>query len=318
MALKFNLFTGTFDVVSDDATSSAKGIVQLATGAETITGTDAVKVITPADLTAKIDIDGTLAADSDFLIPSQSAVKDYVDDNSQGLIVQPACDYATTGALPAIIYANGSSGVGATLTGVSVGALAVDGSAPIVGQRILVKDQVSQFQNGIYTVTATGSGIAVFVLTRATNFDTASEIPHGYVFITSGVANDRSSWSVANPGPYVMGTTAIIWNQFFAAGEIDPGNGLSQSGNDFNVNVDTTTIAIVADTLQRAALTGDITSSSGSASTVLATVNSNVGTFGSSTQALVATVNAKGLITAISTATIAAGASETFAFFNGN
>lgn len=56
--------------------------------------------------------------------------------------------------------------------------------------------------------------------------------------------------------------------------------------------------------LSRAALTGDITASQGSNATTLATVNSNVGTFGSATQVSVPTVNAKGLITAISNVTI--------------
>lgn len=300
-----------------NATSSKRGKVQLATGAETVTGTDAVKVITPADLTAKIDQDGTLAADSPNLIPSQAAVKDYVDDNSQGLIVHTACDYATTGALPAIIYANGASGVGATLTGVSVGALAVDSSAPSVGQRILVKDQVSQFQNGIYTVTATGSGIAVFVMTRATDLDTATEVPHAYVFITSGIANDKSSWSVANPGPYVIGTTAIIWNQFFAAGEIDPGIALAQSGNAFNVQVDGSSLDVNgSNQLRRMAVSGDISIPTGTGTATLPNIVSGA-TVGSSTQIPVITYNAKGQVIGSTTAAPTAGATETFAFLMG-
>lgn len=300
-----------------NATSTKRGKVQLATGAETVTGTDTLKVITPADLTAKIDNDGTLAADSPNLIPSQAAVKDYVDDNSQGLIVHTAADYATTGVLPAIIYANGSSGVGATLTGVSFGALSIDSNAPAVGQRILVKDQVSQFQNGIYTVTATGSGIAVFVLTRATDLDTATEVPKAYVFITSGINNDRTSWSVANPGPYVMGTTAIVWNQFFAAGEIDPGTALAQVGNAFNVQVDGTSVDVDGtNKLRRMAITGDVSVAAGSGASSLATIVTGA-TVGSSTQIPVVTYDGKGRITGTSTATITAGTSEGFAFFNG-
>lgn len=301
---------------TSQASTTLAGKVTLATGAETITGTDAVKVITPADLTAKMDDDGTMAGDSSLRIPTQAAVVDYVDNNSQGLIVHTAVSYATTAALPAIIYANGASGVGATLTGVSVGALAIDSNAPTVGQRVLVKDQASTFQNGIYTVTATGSGIAVFVLTRATDLDTGTEFPHAYVFVQLGTANDRTSWSIANPGPYTVGTTAVVWNQFFAAGEIDPGDGLSQSGNDFNVNVDTASIAIVADTLQRTALTGDITAPAGSSVTTLPNIVSGT-TVGSNTQIPVITYNNKGQVTASTTATPATGATETFAFLMG-
>ena len=97
-----------------------------------------------------------------------AATKSYVDATSSGLDVKSACLYATTAALPAVTYANGSSGVGATLTANANAALSVDGASPSVDDRILVKDQAAQAQNGIYTVTATGSGSAVFVLTRAT------------------------------------------------------------------------------------------------------------------------------------------------------
>lgn len=62
-----------------DASTTVKGIVELATDAETNTGTDAVRAITPSNLTAKIDTDVALAANSDTKIPSQKAVKAYAD-----------------------------------------------------------------------------------------------------------------------------------------------------------------------------------------------------------------------------------------------
>lgn len=62
-----------------DASTTVKGKVELATDAETITGTDTVRSVTPSNLTAKIDTDGTLAGNSDTRIPSQKAVKTYVD-----------------------------------------------------------------------------------------------------------------------------------------------------------------------------------------------------------------------------------------------
>ena len=64
-----------------DASTTVKGKVELATDAETITGTDTVRAVTPANITAKIDTDGTLAGNLDTRIPSQKAVKTYVDDN---------------------------------------------------------------------------------------------------------------------------------------------------------------------------------------------------------------------------------------------
>lgn len=65
-----------------DATTTVKGKVELATDAETITGTDVVRAVTPANITAKIDTDGTLAGNLDTRIPSQKAVKTYVDSGS--------------------------------------------------------------------------------------------------------------------------------------------------------------------------------------------------------------------------------------------
>ena len=62
-----------------DASTTVKGKVELATDAETITGTDTVRAVTPANITAKIDTDGTFAGNSDTRIPSQKAVKTYAD-----------------------------------------------------------------------------------------------------------------------------------------------------------------------------------------------------------------------------------------------
>ncbi len=71
-----------------DASTTVKGKVELATDAEAITGTDTVRAVTPSNLTAKMDTDGTLAGNSDTRIPSQKAVKTYVD--AQGGDTAPA------------------------------------------------------------------------------------------------------------------------------------------------------------------------------------------------------------------------------------
>jgi len=68
-----------------DASTTLKGKVELATDAETITGTDTVRAVTPANITAKIDTDGTLAGNLDTRIPSQKAVKTYTDASVSGL-----------------------------------------------------------------------------------------------------------------------------------------------------------------------------------------------------------------------------------------
>lgn len=145
----------------------------------------------------------------------------YVDNAVVGQDFKEAVKYATTGALASIIYSNGTSGVGATLTGVSVGALSVDGSSPSIGDRILVKNQASTFQNGIYSVTATGSGIAVFVLTRTTDFDQAADIKTGdAVFVTAGTAGATTTWAYTGGDTPVMGTNPITFAQIAGQGAL--------------------------------------------------------------------------------------------------
>lgn len=165
------------------------------------------------------DVTITSVADKD-LITYDSGTSKYI--NKPRVIVgsyqwHPACDYATTGALPANTYANGTSGVGATLTGNANGALAVDvdgsGTAHSVGQRILVKDEATASHNGIYTVTTVGSGAAAYVLTRATDADNSAGSYFGsssQVFISGGDRNSTGMFYIGtNADPIVFGTTNI-------------------------------------------------------------------------------------------------------------
>ena len=77
----------TQDNLIPDATATVKGKAELATNAEAIAGTDTGRTVTPANITAKIDTDVTLAGDSDTRIPSQKAIKAY-SDASGGDVLQ--------------------------------------------------------------------------------------------------------------------------------------------------------------------------------------------------------------------------------------
>lgn len=159
------------------------------------------------------------------------ATKSYVDSVVSGTAYKAACLYATTAALPTNIYNNGSSGVGATLTGVSVGALSIDGFIPSIGDRVLIKNEVAQAHNGIYTVTTVGSGIAVYVLTRSSDFNSSSNIAVGdATFITLGNTLSSTTWVLSTIGPYVIGTTALQFVQIAGPGAFVPGNGISITG----------------------------------------------------------------------------------------
>lgn len=154
---------------------------------------------------------------------------DYIDRAEQNY--KESAEYATTAALPTVVYDNGSSGVGATLTAVAVGAISIDGSSPSVGDRILVKNQVSTAHNGIYTVTVAGSGIAVFVLTRATDFDQAADILSGdAVFVSGGSTLSATTWAYTGIDSPTMGTSAITFVQIAGQGSFTAGNGISISG----------------------------------------------------------------------------------------
>jgi hypothetical protein len=105
------------------------------------------------------------------------------------------CLVATTTNLTAI-YANGKAGVGATLTNSGTqAALTIDGVALAVGNRVLVKDQATGFQNGIYTVTNIGSVSTNWILTRVTDYDSVAQTVRGdTVSVISGTISGASLW----------------------------------------------------------------------------------------------------------------------------
>lgn len=125
---------------------------------------------------------------------------------------------ATTAALPSCTYANGSSGVGATLTATANGALpAQDTVTLLVGEGLLVKNQASAQHNGLYVVTQVGSGGTPWILTRQTDSDTWSEIVAAVVTVMEGSAGnaDIDYLCTSNSGG-TMGTTAITWQAYNA------------------------------------------------------------------------------------------------------
>jgi hypothetical protein len=158
--------------------------------------------------------------------PQMAATKNYVDTVAQGLSVKPSVALATTAALPANTYSGG------VLTESANGALTVDGTAVSAGQRILVQNEATAANNGIYVVTNAGSGSAAYVLTRSTDMNTNAEVPGAFVFVEGGTANANSGFVVSSgAGPYTLGTTAINFTQFSGAGEITAGTGLTKTGN---------------------------------------------------------------------------------------
>jgi hypothetical protein len=205
-----------------------------------------------ADLSAatfKITGLGTPTASTD------AATKQYVDDVAQGLHIHPSVVAGTTANLTAT-YSNGTSGVGATLTNSgTLVAFSIDGISPAQNDRVLVKNQTTQLQNGIYTLTTVGSGSVAWVLTRATDMDQSVEVDGGdFVFVTSGTTLDNTGWVQTETG-VTIGTTSLIFTQFSGAGTYSAGNGLTLTGSTFTINTAITADLSTAQTLTNKTLT---------------------------------------------------------------
>ena len=152
------------------------------------------------------------------------ANKQYVDAVVTQINYHQAVTVATTSNIAAN-YNNGSSGVGATLTADTLRAwTGLDGVSTgfAVGNRVLIKDQTTALQNGIYTITNLGSaGVTAWVLTRATDADNnpSGEMRNGdEVSCLSGTANGGKSFiNSTATDPIVIGTTAITFSVYYAS-----------------------------------------------------------------------------------------------------
>lgn len=212
----------------------------------------------------------SIAVTQDPTSALQLATKQYVDAVAEGLHVHAACAAATTGTLASITggtvtYNNGTAGVGATLT-LSVALTVLDGYTLLNGDRVLVKDEATQANNGIYTWATGGT-----VLTRATDFDTAVEMASGdFTFVTNGTLYANTGWVQTDPVT-VVGTSPVTWIQFSGAGAYTAGTGLTLTGTQFSI----TNTAVTA------------------------------ATYGSASQVPVLAVNAQGQLTSVTNTAIA-------------
>lgn len=145
---------------------------------------------------------------------AEAALKAEIEASELGLSVKQSVALATATALPANVYANGASGAGATLTGVGFGALEIDGTKPLVGQRVLVNKEVAESHNGIYTVTKAGAVAELYVLTRSTDLNTAAQFDGAFTLVEGGATESAKGWTIASTGVVTVGTTAITWTEF--------------------------------------------------------------------------------------------------------
>ena len=239
------------------ATTDISGLTSLTVDNITINGNTVQTDNANGDLTLSPNGTGTVVVPSGYELragfTADSLVnKQYVDAIAEGLHVHASVQAATTQTLAlesgdTVTYDNGSSGVGATLT-LSTGISTLDGYTLVDGDRILIKNESNTAHNGIYIRTSST------VLTRATDFDIVAEVASGdFLFVTNGTVNGSNGF-VQTEITTTIGTSPILFEQFSGAGQITAGNGLSKSGNILDVNVDGSSIEIVADALQVKAL----------------------------------------------------------------
>jgi hypothetical protein len=167
---------------------------------------------------------------------TDAATKAYVDSVTEGLHIHEAAVAATT----ANVNLSNALENGDTLDGITLA----------TGDRILVKNQTTTSENGIYVVQASGQP------TRATDFDTATEVDSGdFIFVYSGTVNGSTGWVQTNK-PATIGTDPILFTQFSGAGTYLAGNGLTLTGNSFSINTGVTVDLSTAQTLTNKSISG--------------------------------------------------------------
>ena len=166
---------------------------------------------------------GTPTSDAD------AVTKSYVDSIAQGIDAKASCKVATTANI--------------TLSGTQT----IDGVAVIAADRVLVKNQTTAAENGIYVV-ASGSW------TRATDADAWTELVSAYTFVEQGTANAANGYLCTVAAGGTLGTTAVTFTQFSGAGQITAGAGLTKTGNQIDVaTASSSRIVVNADNIDLAA-----------------------------------------------------------------
>lgn len=215
----------------------------------TITGSNiAATTITPSniDQTQAVNLSNTanVIKVATPVAATDAANKGYVDGVAFGVDWKQAVRLTTAAPLGTNTYANGASGVGATLTendAFASGPLTVDGIPASVNDRVLVQSEVTQTHNGIYIVTAIGNGTSTnWVLTRASDSNTPAEVEAGTaVFTQEGTINQDMGFVQITPNPITIGTSNLVYTEFTGLGQITPGAGLTKTANTISVALTT-------------------------------------------------------------------------------
>ena len=220
----YSCVNGAYAIVGGGGGGSCSNLFGNVTGPCNNNVVSAVTTQTTGDATTK-------PASDQFVAAALSSVNSAV-----------AVEAATTTVLPNTpTYNNGTAGVGATLTAGSAGVLTIDTYTPALNEPVLVKNQASTFQNGVYTLTTVGTVSVPYVLTRRVDYNTVANINYtgtipvicqnGTSPCTDGSTNGGTGWNLTNQISAV-GTSALTYTQAYASSNPGPsGNVRKGSGN---------------------------------------------------------------------------------------
>ena len=264
--------TATISVAS--ASTSVVGVVQLT---DSTSSTSTTTAATPNSVKTAFDLangalarsggtmTGAITLAADPTNPLHAATKQYVDAAASGLDVKASVHVASTANLAGITYS--ATGGTSTRGQITTAPNTLDGVTLVANDRILIKNQSTGAQNGIYVVTTVGTG-SNGVWDRATDFDSDAEVtPGAFVFVEEGTTNADSGWVLTTDAPITLGGasgTALSFAQFSGAGQITAGAGLTKTGNTIDIaTASTARIVVNADSIDLATVTH--TPSSGTA-----------------------------------------------------
>lgn len=215
------------------------GVTSISGTANQITASASTGAVT-LSLPSAVTFPGTVTLNADPTDALHAATKQYVDAATAGLNVHASVKAATTANITlASAVENGDT---------------LDGVVLATGNRILVKNQTTKSENGVYVVAASGAP------TRATDYDSAGEVDAGdFIFVEGGTVNGKTGWVQTNTIT-TLGSDDIEFTQFSGAGTYLAGNGLTLTGEVFSINTGVTVDLSTAQTLTNKTLTSPVIS----------------------------------------------------------
>lgn len=221
--------------------TSLGGSINITAGVSSVSGTTSQIAVssTTGDIVLSLPnavvFPGSVTLNADPVNALDAATKQYVDAVAEGLHVHASVKAATTSNIN-------------LATDLEAGDV-IDGVTLVAGDRVLVKNQSTTSENGVYVAVASGAA------SRATDYNTASEIDAGdFFFVSGGTLYNNTGW-VQTETVVTLGTDPIVFEQFSGAGTYVAGTGLTLTGNSFSINTAITADLTTAQTLSSKTLT---------------------------------------------------------------